>query len=44
MKEKRVLEIVGEGTSMYSLQILWTVKKYDLPVKYLILRNGGVQS
>ncbi len=41
MKEVKVLAIVGEGSFMYSLQILWTVKKYDLPVKFLILRNGG---
>lgn len=41
MKEEKVLAIVGEGSFMYSLQILWTVKKYNLPVKFLILRNGG---
>ncbi len=41
MKEDKVLAIVGEGSFMYSLQILWTIKKYSLPVKFLILRNGG---
>jgi benzoylformate decarboxylase len=41
MKEEKVLAIVGEGSFMYSLQILWTVKRYNLPVKFLILRNGG---
>ncbi len=41
MKEKRVLAIVGEGSFMYSLQILWTIKRYVLPLKFLVLRNGG---
>ncbi len=41
MKTEKVLAIVGEGSFMYSLQILWTVQKYNLPVKFLILRNGG---
>ncbi len=41
MKDKRVLAIVGEGSFMYSLQILWTIKRYSLPLKFLVLRNGG---
>lgn len=41
MKEDRVLAVVGEGSFMYSVQILWTIKNYNLPVKFLILRNGG---
>ncbi len=41
MKKEKVLAIVGEGSFMYSLQILWTIKKYNLPLKFLILRNGG---
>ncbi len=41
MKEEKVLGIVGDGSFIYSLQILWTIKKYNLPVKFLILRNGG---
>jgi benzoylformate decarboxylase len=41
MRSDKVLAIIGEGSFMYSLQILWTVKKYGLPVKFLVLRNGG---
>ncbi|MEM0140667.1 MAG: thiamine pyrophosphate-binding protein [Thermoplasmatales archaeon] len=41
MVKDKVLAVVGDGSFMYSLQILWTVKKYNLPVKFLILRNGG---
>jgi len=41
MKREKVLAVVGEGAFMYSIQILWTVNNYHLPVKFLILRNGG---
>lgn len=41
MKRDKVLAVVGEGSFMYSLQVLWTVDNYHLPVKFLVLRNGG---
>lgn len=41
MYNNKVLAIVGDGSFMYSVQILWTVKRYSLPVKFLILRNNG---
>lgn len=41
MHSEKVLEIVGDGAFMYTVQSLWTAKKYHLPVKYLILNNGG---
>jgi benzoylformate decarboxylase len=41
LKTDQVLAIVGEGSFMYSVQVLWTIKNYDLPVKFIILKNGG---
>ncbi|MEM0126646.1 MAG: thiamine pyrophosphate-binding protein [Thermoplasmatales archaeon] len=41
MVNDKVLAVVGDGSFMYSIQILWTVKRYALPLKFLILRNGG---
>ncbi len=41
MHSDKVLEIVGDGAFMYTIQSLWTAKKYHLPVKYLVLNNGG---
>ncbi|MGC8645583.1 MAG: thiamine pyrophosphate-dependent enzyme [Thermoplasmata archaeon] len=41
MHNEKVLAVVGDGSFMYSVQILWTVKRYSLPVKFLILRNNG---
>ncbi len=38
---KKVLCILGDGSFMYTLQTLWTIRKYNLPVKVVILNNGG---
>lgn len=39
--EKRLLTIVGDGSFMYSVQGLWTAAKYKLPLKIIVLSNGG---
>ena len=36
-----VLCITGDGSFMYTPQTLWTIKRYNLPVKLIILNNGG---
>ena len=41
MLKDKVLEIVGDGSLMYTVQTLWTISKYKLPVKILVLNNGG---
>ncbi len=41
LQNKKVLAILGEGASMYTIQGLWTMRRYGLPVKVLILNNGG---
>ncbi len=41
MLNPRVLEIVGDGSLMYSIQTLWTISRYNLPVKILVLNNEG---
>jgi benzoylformate decarboxylase len=41
LQNRKVLAILGEGASMYTIQGLWTMKRYGLPVKVLILNNGG---
>jgi len=37
----KVLAVIGDGALMYTVQGLWTMKKYDLPVKVLVMNNGG---
>lgn len=39
--EKKVLTMVGDGSFMYSVQGLWTAAKYKLPLKIIVLSNGG---
>ncbi len=41
MKEKNVLAIIGDGSFMYSIQALWSIMKYNLPVKTIVLNNRG---
>ena len=38
---KKVLCVVGDGSLMYTIQTLWTIRKYNLPVKIIIINNGG---
>lgn len=41
MIQPKVLEIVGDGSLMYTVQTLWTIARYKLPVKVLVLNNEG---
>ena len=41
MENKKALEIVGDGALMYTVQTLWTISNYNLPVKVLVLNNEG---
>jgi len=37
----KVLLVIGDGSFMYTVQSLWTAKRYDIPLKVLVLNNGG---
>ena len=39
--ERPVIAIIGDGSSMYSIQALWTAANQKLPVNYIICDNGG---
>ena len=39
--KKKVLCVIGDGSFMYTPQTLWTIKRYNLPVKLLVLDNRG---
>lgn len=41
MENPRTLAVIGDGSFMYTIQSLWTAGRYNLPVKYLVLNNGG---
>jgi benzoylformate decarboxylase len=39
--ERPVVAVVGDGSSMWSIQSLWTAAHYDIPVTYLICSNAS---
>ncbi|BAB60363.1 benzoylformate decarboxylase [Thermoplasma volcanium GSS1] len=41
LKKGKVLAVVGDGSFMYTPQTLWTIERYNLPLKIIILNNGG---
>ncbi len=37
------IAVIGDGSSMYSIQALWTAAHLKLPITYIIANNGGYQ-
>ncbi|WP_319800496.1 aldehyde dehydrogenase family protein [Pararhodobacter zhoushanensis] len=40
-QDRPVVAIMGDGSSLYSIQALWSAAEYDADVCFLILNNGG---
>ncbi|MEI9964744.1 MAG: thiamine pyrophosphate-dependent enzyme [Caulobacteraceae bacterium] len=38
---KRIVAVIGDGSSMYAIQALWTAAQLKLPISFLIVNNGG---
>jgi benzoylformate decarboxylase len=38
---RRVVAIIGDGSSYYGIQGLWTAVEHDLPITFIIINNGG---
>lgn len=38
-KTGRVIALIGDGSSMYSIQALWTAQQLQLPISFVILNN-----
>jgi len=38
--ERRVVAIIGDGSANYSITALWTAAHYQIPVIFIILKNG----
>ncbi|WP_119418276.1 thiamine pyrophosphate-binding protein [Desertibaculum subflavum] len=41
LPKRRVVAVIGDGSSMYSIQALWTAAHLKLPITYVIADNGG---
>jgi benzoylformate decarboxylase len=39
--ERRVACLLGDGSSLYSIQALWTAAQLELPVTFIVLDNRG---
>jgi benzoylformate decarboxylase len=39
-----VVAVVGDGAFMYAPQALWTAARYSLPIKVVVVDNGGYES
>ena len=38
--DRQVVCVLGEGAAQYAITAFWTAAAYDIPVKFLVLRNG----
>lgn len=36
---RRVIGLIGDGSSMYSIQALWSAAQLNLPITYVVLKN-----
>jgi benzoylformate decarboxylase len=41
LPDRTVLTVVGDGSSLYQIQALWTAAAYEAGVLFVVLRNGG---
>jgi benzoylformate decarboxylase len=39
--DRRVVAVLGDGSSMYSIQALWSAAHLKLPITFIIANNGG---
>jgi benzoylformate decarboxylase len=41
---EKVIALIGDGSSMYTIQSLWTAGQLALPITFVIIRNGRYQA
>jgi benzoylformate decarboxylase len=41
---QKVIGLIGDGSSMYAIQGLWTAGQFQLPITFVIIRNGRYQA
>ena len=40
-RSRKVIGVMGDGSSMYSIQSLWTAARYNLNITFVVLNNSG---
>lgn len=43
-QDRRVIAVLGDGSTMYAIQGLWTAGQLGLPITFIVLRNGRYQA
>ncbi|SPZ51829.1 Benzoylformate decarboxylase [Serratia quinivorans] len=38
--DRQVFVVIGDGSSNYSIQTLWTAAQYNIPVIFIVMKNG----
>ena len=41
---ERIVCVVGDGSSLYSIQALWSAARYQAPVTFVVLNNNGYEA
>jgi len=41
---EKVIAILGDGSSLYSIQGLWSAAQNQLPIAFIIVKNGGYEA
>ncbi|MCK9508179.1 MAG: benzoylformate decarboxylase [Pigmentiphaga sp.] len=39
--DKRVIALIGDGSSMYAIQAIWSAVEHQLPITFVIVNNRG---
>jgi benzoylformate decarboxylase len=42
--DRKVIAVLGDGSSMYSIQGLWSAAQLRLPIAFIIIRNGRYEA
>lgn len=40
-KQRKVICVVGDGSSLYTIQALWSAVRLQLPIAFIVLNNSG---
>ena len=41
---EKVIGLIGDGSSMYAIQGLWSAGQLQLPITFVVIRNGRYQA
>lgn len=42
--DRKVIALLGDGSAMYAIQGLWTAAQLDLPISFIIVKNGRYEA